>query len=391
MYSTLTFSSRQDADESTLDSGPVVRRPVSAAPKSKSKLRLSFNPIDNEGRDEKTQRQDDEEQQRPQSTNRSYPTTTLNRSSRDVLDRSNELLQDRPSYSKDYLQELKNSTPNTPKDLSTYNSSIEDDDQLNLDIATKFGEGRIGTSIPSAAEIREKKERRARLAKEQGAEDFISLEDYDSDGEFKPQRMQISMYSQRDQDRDTRLVREDEDIAEGFDEFVEDSGRVTLSKKKLREQSKKEREIVRNQIEEAEGSSEEDDSDAELNESYVAAQTSRGMDGSGARRLQYQKPKQPSYLAPIPKLNSVINRFRGRLQELEMRKTLLLKRKADVQKEKLEVATRQEHIQKLLSEAAEEFERLRAEMLESRGVDLSKVNGSGSERGLDSMGSTPGP
>lgn len=79
---------------------------------------------------------------------------------------------DRPSYSKDYLAQLKQSTPSTPK------SHLSEDDasKKDLDIASKFGPlttlGANKSAIPSATEIKEKKERRARLAKEQ---EYISM------------------------------------------------------------------------------------------------------------------------------------------------------------------------------------------------------------------------
>ena len=73
---------------------------------------------------------------------------------------------------------------------------------------------------------------------------------------------------------------------------------------------------------------------------------------------------------------------------LEMRKASLLKRKADIHTERGEIAAREEHIQNLLTEAGEEFDKLRKEMQESQGVDVDRVV---SERGLESIATTPGP
>ncbi|KAL2044526.1 hypothetical protein ABVK25_012406 [Lepraria finkii] len=93
---------------------------------------------------------------------------------------------------------------------------------------------RRDTHIPSAAEIAEKKLRRARPAlrrrrprpQQTGQEqeqNYIPLDAYDSDGEFKPQRLQLGTYlHQPEKSKDTRLEREDEDIAEGFEQFIED-------------------------------------------------------------------------------------------------------------------------------------------------------------------------
>ena len=125
---------------------------------------------------------------------------------------------ERPSYSKSYLDELRNSTPSTPRDLSL-TTTPDPDEQRMVDIESKFGKPSPlsnSTSIPSATEIAERKARRARLALEQSAatndpesEDFIPLEAYDSDGEFKPTRMQVGTYvsdNHSSNDKNTRLV-----------------------------------------------------------------------------------------------------------------------------------------------------------------------------------------
>jgi len=74
----------------------------------------------------------------------------------------------------------------------------------------------------------------------------------------------------------------------------------------------------------------------------------------------------------------------------------LEKRKADIQKERLDVVARQEHIQTLLSEAGEKFEELRNGGKKTQGNGMDGVlNGNGDgvllERGLESLASTPGP
>lgn len=233
--------------------------------------------------------------------------------------------------------------------------------------------------IPSTAEIEEAKARRARKAQEANAEDFIALEDYDSDGEFRPQRMQVSKFLDKSSEKDTRLVRDDEDIAEGFEAFVDDPGKVTLSRKAKREQERTERENMRSMIEEAEDSSDESDSSAERNYAYETAQTSRGMDGLSLKQKQNRRPQQPKEITPIPKLAAVLARFREGIQGLEYERAKLQKRRADIEKEKAEIASREENIQRLLAETGERFERLRREAEEP-------VNGNGHERGLESIG-----
>ncbi len=287
---------------------------------------------------------------------------------------------DRPTYSKDYLNELRNSTPSTPRDLSTP-ASEDDESSKTVDILSKFGtvhEDRNVSAIPTEAEIREKKERRARLAKEQ---DFISLED-DGGGRY----MQLST---RKEPKETRLVRNDEDLAEGFDDYVEDSGRVALGKKAKAAQHQKERESMRDMIADAEDISEEDNSEAELNLAYETAQTRSAMDGLGlSSEKDDSQIHAPSIITPIPRLSTVLERLRAKISNLEYTRARLSKQMGDLQQEKAEIAVREVEIQRLVSEAGEQYQQLLSE---------SKADGTGEdvastqvkvERGLESMGNT---
>jgi hypothetical protein len=297
-----------------------------------------------------------------------------------------------------------------------------------LDLESKFGKSVLSSTsshIPSAAEIKEKKDRRARLAKEQAAnaysggadggsrggggagDDFISLEDYDSDGEFRPHRMQVGTAISQPREKDTRLVHEDEDedIAEGFDEYVEDSGRVTLSKRGLKEQSRQEREAIRNMIAQAEGSASEasdntdaSDSEYERRKEYELAQTHHGMDGlrwHSSRTAQLSRPQQPRETTPIPKLSVGLTRLRDMLSALEFEKTKIVKRKADIERERADIKASQEHIQRSLEEAGQELERMKREHADKVNGTNGEVNGhvpdpntagTERERGLESFG-----
>lgn len=389
---------------------------------------------------------------------------------------------DRPTYSKAYLDELRNSTPTTPRELSSSQSRdlspnpasldlVEKDQSrtldsnttaaapasLALDLESKFGKAAVlsasSSRIPTAAEIREKKERRARLAKEQAAnaattlanndDGFIPLEDYDSDGEFKPRRMQVGSYFPDRKEKDTRLVRDDEDFAEGFDEFVEDTGRVSLlSRKAQREQTLKEREAIRSLIEEAEGGTpkhrhaldnsdgvsddddgngdSESDTEYERHQLYESAQTHRAMDGLAAHAehtRQANRPRQPRHTTPIPKLSVGLARLRDMVSHLEYERARIEKRRADVVRERQDIKASQAHIQTSLEEAGRELERVTKEHLGARTNDTTTTatttppptaqgatgsNGAGvdanghhlqspvpTERGLESFGKTP--
>ncbi|KAL1879505.1 hypothetical protein Plec18167_003962 [Paecilomyces lecythidis] len=334
------------------DVEPVVKRPTKS--KQKSKLRLSFGPGE-------TSMAEDEDQsevvtpKRPGLGRRALEKSALQRSwspsgSSDHLPIRVGQDQGRPVYNQDYLKELRDSTPSTPKQQS----SVQSDEETNkgVDVAAKFGEVieiSRPTSIPSEAEIREKKARRARLAKEQ---DFISLDDGDEEEEDY-----LSLDPKREKE-ETRLVPDDEDFAEGFDEYVED-GRISLGKKAEREQQRRKRAEMRDLIEEAEDTSDEDDSDAERKAAYEAAQTRAAM---GLDHVDHpERPKTPPKITSLPRLADSLTRLRTSLATMEVSKSQLINRMEELRKEKADIATREVEIQALIKEAGENYERLRAE------------------------------
>lgn len=233
--------------------------------------------------------------------------------------------------------------------------------------------------IPTQAEIREKKERRARLAKEQ---DFISLDD--DSGRY-------SLLSTSKKLKETRLVREDEDLAEGFDDFVEDPGRVALGKKARAAQRKKEREAMRDMIADAEEGSDDGDSEAERNLAYETAQTRNAMDGLGLGNVAGDsKNEPPTIITPIPRLSSVLERLRAKINDLEYTRERLSKQMADLQQEKAQGAVREIEIQRLVREAGESYEQLcRESKLTGTPTATGAVGVQGQiERGLDSIADT---
>jgi hypothetical protein len=305
---------------------------------------------------------------------------------------------DRPSYSVDALNELKTSTPSTPKDLRSL-SDAEPEDGKALDLAAKFGSDLLvrdsNSTIPTDAEIREKKERRARLAKEQ---DFIGLddndaemEDEDSDGE----RSLLPYAKQKPKKEETRLVRDDEDIAEGFDEFVSD-GRIALGRKAEREQKKRHEAEIREMINEAEGGnssdSSEDASEAERKAAYEAAQTRKGMDGldRGEDRIRPRRPRTPPRITPLPTLGTCLERLKGQVAGKQYALMIKRKRIEEIEKEKADILVREGEIQRLLRETAERYEKLREESGVPEGGEGDGANGQLQMvgRGLDDWGNT---
>jgi hypothetical protein len=287
---------------------------------------------------------------------------------------------DRPSYSNDYLKELRDSTPSTPK------ASTDDEKDRAVDVAAKFGEvmkvsGQ--SAIPSEAEIREKKARRQRLALEHGAnlkeEDYIALDDNatrDDDDWDAVAR------GDKEEHTDTRLIRDDEDFAEGFDEYVED-GKISLGKKAEREQKRKDRDAMRELINDAEGISDSEDSDIEEKAAYEATQTKAAI---GSRSDGIDRPRTPPKMTSLPKLSHSLERLRLSLATMETSKTQMISRMEDLRKEKADIAVREVEIQKLIKEAGDNYERLKKEAGVEGDADGAAVGALEQSRGLESIG-----
>ncbi|PMD20831.1 hypothetical protein NA56DRAFT_626627 [Hyaloscypha hepaticicola] len=278
--------------------------------------------------------------------------------------------EDRPTYSKDYLNELKSSTPSTPKDLLTRQPAVEDE--------------------VIEAEIREKKERRARLAQEK---DFISLNDTDDD------RRQLSLLP-RKKEKETRLVREDEDLGEGFDEFVDD-GRVSLGKKQEREARRRHRKEMADMIHQAEGSSgnESDDSEAAIRADFEAAQTRAGMDGlhKPNDNPEFSAAQIPSKITPLPVLSECLERLQATLSTMEQELAKRQKKLEESKQEKQEIAVREAEVQELLKQAGARYAALKADTNGAVADPQSLVDAHSHgfaaplmvDRGLESFGNTP--
>ncbi|KAK0631266.1 nineteen complex-related protein 2-domain-containing protein [Immersiella caudata] len=409
-------ASAGDGDDE--DSGPVVIRPAlsrSSSTKQKkrsSTARLSFGP-DNSSRND----EDAPEAATPKKSfgHRALQNNALRKSAslqnlRDLPTRfGNE--EDRPRYSKEYLQELQSSTPNTPQKDSSRNITDYGDE---MDIDPSELEGALivpsadlsrrspstqAQEPPSAAhiltesEIRERKERRARLAQQS---DFLSLSA--SDTEEPPQSNRIAL-SLKPKKAPSRLIAEDEDLGEGYDEFVSDGG-LALGRNASLEASRRHRQEIADLINAAEAPSDDSlsDSEAERRAAYEAAQRRAGMDGLQRHDDNDDTDAQDSVIPrmkPLPDVNEVMARMRSLVQELEDEVTRKQNKIAELEKEKEEIAAREKEVQEVLNQAGTKYQAL----VRSAG-DMSKLvtqsplrplpPGMGGdlpvERGLESLG-----
>ncbi|CAH0029707.1 unnamed protein product [Clonostachys rhizophaga] len=294
---------------------------------------------------------------------------------------------DRPRYSQEYLEELQSSTPNTPRGIVISAEEIEtmDIDEAELDGALIVESPSLSTqpaqqtTILSEAEIRERKERRDRLAKEQ---DFLSVEDEDED------------YLGRKKKPETRLKQDEDDIGEGFDNFVEDGG-LSLGKRAEKERRKRDRKEMAELITAAEGHSSDDssDSDAERRIAYESAQTRAGLDG-------LKKPKKdptqellqvPAKITPIPNLSECVSKLQISLQAMQEEIRQKTARVQQLRNEKQEILKREKEVQTLLDETGKKYQEAMGQGKNDNaiGPDAGIGGAFAGERGLESIGRTP--
>ncbi|KAG5950757.1 hypothetical protein E4U53_004456 [Claviceps sorghi] len=385
-----TTGGREDADEE--DDGPIVVRPsISRAGSTKqkkkaAKSRLSFGGDTDHG--------EAEELATPQkaglgklalensAVKRGMAFRTLpSRSAEEAED-------DRPRYSKKYLEELQSSTPSTPRDISTLQPADGEDmeiDPSELDGAVVVEYSGVpspisGTQILSEAEIREKKERRARLAQEH---DVLSLDDDNS-----------TMFSRKKED-EGRLLAEDEDLGEGFDNYVEDGG-LSLGKRAERERRKKDRQQMAELITAAEGHSSDDssDSEAERRIAYEASQSKAGLDGlkkprqDASRNLLQVPPK----ITPLPSVSECLARLQTTLKAMESDIKIKTTHLEQLRKEREEIDKRKVEVQSLLDEAGKKYQEAMGRGKTEPGSPTTTGGLNGElvgQRGLDSLGTTP--
>lgn len=295
--------------------------------------------------------------------------------------------EDRPRYSKEYLDELQSSTPTTPMDTG---SIPTDPDEMELDESELEG-AMIVESQPAAApapkiqvltdaEIQERKERRARLAQEQ---DFLSVED---DGEGRTKKKD-----------DTRLVVDEDQMGEGFDEFVEDGG-VSLGKRAEKQRRKQDRQKMAALINAAEGHSSDSssDSDAERRIAYESTQTRAGMDGLKRPRRDPAKEllQIPPKITALPSLAECITRLQTTLSGMEAQIQLRSAAVEQMRSEKQGIATREKEVQALLDETGKKYQEAMGKNIAATSSDVNMAGaapsgGFAGDRGPESLGSTP--
>ncbi|EPE09545.1 hypothetical protein F503_07321 [Ophiostoma piceae UAMH 11346] len=314
----------------------------------------------------------------------------------------------RPRYSQAYLDELQNSTPNTPVNLSAMQKQeqrqnggrggiVDDADLMDLDpseldgamlvdsaelntmssdvsLRDRLGLGAVLPPPPAAnvlteTEIQERKDRRARRALE---EESISLGASDDEESGYISLLTDDQKRKRKEKESTRLVREDDDLGEGFDEFVEDKhAPLALGKKAEREARRRRKQEMADLISAAGQSQssvldndDSDDSEAERRAAYDAAQTRAGMDG--LHRVDNDDDEDgavvhggiqiPKMMSALPDLSDCLQQMQSALRELEVGVAQHRHKLAEVAQEKAEITARETEVQSILDAAAAKYQ-----------------------------------
>ncbi|KUI57373.1 hypothetical protein VP1G_04713 [Cytospora mali] len=406
------------------DEGPAVIRPAvsrSGSTKSKKKAtssKLSFGATEDSGAGAGAE---DTQPFTPKKTASLTQRATENNalrsslSSRKLPTRSFGPEQEATSYSREYLEELQSSTPNTPQNIASLRihdgdgdgdgdaaGPAVDTDAMDLDPSELEGavvvpQADLSVStfgaaghILSATEIREKKERRARLAKEGDA-----YEEDDEDGNY------ISLSSKKKEKESTRLIAEDEDLGEGYDDFVEDA-RLELGKRGEKEARRRQRREMEELINAAEAVSEDEgeDSDAERKAAYEAAQTRAAMgvrfDNGGNDGKAAGTGLVIPRMKALPELGESLARMRGLVEGMEAQVAAKRKRIENLEKEKQEILEEEKKVQEVLNQEGLKYQA--ALGINKEDVDPLKLAAESplrtssipsAGRGLESFGTTP--
>lgn len=248
-----------------------------------------------------------------------------------------ESIPSRPAYTKEYLTQLRDSTPSTPRDLSRY---LSDDSLESAQSAPPTNAARPAEILDEAV-VRALKERRRERAR---GEDYQSLENDD-----KPRRR-------------------DSDDEETYRAFVDEP--VRLQKNMEAAQQKYKKEQIREALyySDSEAMSDIDENEWE-NQQIAKAQPTL------VKSMKRDPHAMPTEIPPVTSYTAAMSRLRGQLESMKARRAELVKIVHQLDKESEEIREREEAVQESLTKAGKEYDMLREEF-----------KGSGANRGLDEVG-----
>src|SRR5271170_4730702 len=234
-------------------------------------------------------------------------------------------LASRPTYTKEYLSQLRDSTPSTPKDISRYLSDNTPDSETSAPATTARP-----AEILDEAVIRALKERRRDRAR---GEDYMSLEETGTK---------------------TKSRRRDSDDDEMYRTYVDEAVPLQKNMEAAQKAHKK------SQIQEALYISDSDamsDVDEDEWENQQIAKTAPALVKRGKRELY----PMPSEIPPPPTVAGAMTRLQEQLAKMKTRRAELVEVVTQLEKEAEEIREREEAVQESLTKAGKEYDMLREE------------------------------
>lgn len=315
---------------------------------------------------------------------------------------------ERPSYSKEYLEELKSSTSTKPVEEEEeeaeagnsgddYDMILDDDVMAVVEAGNQLAVARLEDAAPAGTTgildeglVRVLKARRAERSTRSKAGDFISL---DGDEDMDDGDGEILLKSKKK--KKSRLRGPDDG---GFDDeemekYVEDGGIILGGKAAQREQERRRREGIRDTINQAEGINSDEDADSDFSRDSLAEEWERDQIRKGAFSANASASaasdlemltRQPPNVTPLPSLTDALKRLEDSLAAMEFRKGQTARQAETLLHEKREIAQRENMVQDRLKKAGEEYEKLRGQLGMGGGGPEGVVS-----RGLESFGNTP--
>ncbi|KAK9356540.1 nineteen complex-related protein 2-domain-containing protein [Lipomyces doorenjongii] len=281
------------------------------------------------------------------------------------------------TYSKSYLDELRDSTPTTPAEYTNSGKNVAeqedmemvDDSLYSMDTAASESVG----GMPDEALINHLIERRRRKAEVPRKDDFVSLDEEASNEDVESNMEGVEMYDKHQNERSSRLQREDDIFDNEYEMLAEGSdGRIPLSAAQEAEQKMQRRRDMEELINEREDEEQEvgkeylysggDDSGSDSG--WEQAQIQKGAFGSKAFSINHAEigsngmPKQNGTLEPsimvlqeLPDLESVIKRLTVVLDSMREQRDSHLKLLEEFNTQKDEIEAREKEVKEALSAA----------------------------------------
>lgn len=252
---------------------------------------------------------------------------------------TSETLSSRPAYTKEYLTQLRDSTPSTPKDIGRYLS----DDSLESANSAPVTTARPAEILDEAL-VRALKERRRERAR---GEDYLSLSN---------------------ENDDTKLRRRRDSDEDDYETFVDDPVRLQKNMELAQKNHKKQ------QIQEALYYS---DSEAmsEISENEWENQQIAKTQPTLVKSVKRDPYAMPTEIPPVTTYTVALERLKGQLEGMKLRRLELLGIVGQLDKESEDIREREEAVQESLTKAGKEYDLLREEF-----------KATGANRGLDEVG-----